>query len=463
MRINARVSHAARRKIEKKAKDQMNPVEMIIKKRDGKELSEGEIRAFIRGYTDGSIPDYQASAFLMAILCRGMSDRETTDLTLAIAESGEVISLAGIVDNAVDKHSTGGVGDKTTLIVQPILSACGVPVAKMSGRGLGFSGGTIDKLESIPGMRLDLTKEEFLSQLKQHGTVLTGQSHDLAPADGKLYALRDVTGTVPAIPLIASSIMSKKIAAGTPTILLDVKVGNGAFMDTLEKARHLANVMVAIGTMVGRNVRAELSDMNQPLGSAVGNILEVKEALTFLKGGDVPYDLRDHCVDSSIELLKMSGAAANQDEASAMVERALTSGAAYENLKKLVEIQGGNVSYLDQPEKFPVAPVLRTVTAAESGFVHEVHARTVGETSVDLGAGRMRKTDPIDHRVGILVHAKVGDAVEKGMPIFTIHADNGEKAAHAAARLQLALTIKPESAPRIPQFYGIVSATKATN
>ena len=436
----------------------MNAVDIIIKKRDGKELSKDEIRGFIRGYTDGTIPDYQASAFLMAVLCCGMTDRETTDLTLAIAESGEVISLQGVVENAVDKHSTGGVGDKTTLIVQPILSACGVPVAKMSGRGLGFSGGTIDKLESIPGMRQDLTKEEFLTQLKQYRTVLTGQSHDLAPADGKLYALRDVTGTVPAIPLIASSIMSKKIAAGTPTILLDVKVGNGAFMDTIEKARHLATVMVAIGTMIGRTVRAELSDMNQPLGSAVGNILEVKEALAFLKNEPVPYDLHDHCVDSSAELLEMSGAAANRAEAKGMVERVLTSGAAYENLKKLVEIQHGDVSYLDHPEKFPVAPVIRTIPAEESGFVHEVHARTVGETSVDLGAGRMRKTDPIDHRVGILVHAKVGDTVEKGAPLFTIHADSDEKAALAAERLRAAVTIKAEAAARIPQFYGLVSA-----
>ena len=328
----------------------MNAVEIIVKKRDGEPLSREEIKFFIDGYTAGKIPDYQASALAMAILCRGMNDRETADLTMAIAESGEVLSLDGVVDIAVDKHSTGGVGDKTTLIVQPIVSACGVPVAKMSGRGLGFSGGTIDKLESIPGMRLDLTKEEFLAQLKKYHTVLSGQSGDLAPADGKLYALRDVTGTVPALPLIASSVMSKKIAAGTPVILLDVKVGDGAFMETIEKARRLAGVMVAIGTQIGRKVYAELTDMNQPLGAAVGNILEVKESIAFLKGEPVPSDLYEHCVKSSATLLEMAGAAATSEDALAQVRRALSSGAAFESLKKLVSLQGGDISYLDSPQ-----------------------------------------------------------------------------------------------------------------
>lgn len=374
----------------------MNAVEIIVKKRDGEPLSREEIKFFIDGYTAGKIPDYQASALAMAILCRGMNDRETADLTMAIAESGEILSLDGVVDVAVDKHSTGGVGDKTTLIVQPIVSACGVPVAKMSGRGLGFSGGTIDKLESIPGMRLDLTKEEFLAQLKKYHTVLSGQSGDLAPADGKLYALRDVTGTVPALPLIASSVMSKKIAAGTPVILLDVKVGDGAFMETIEKARRLAGVMVAIGTQIGRKVYAELTDMNQPLGAAVGNILEVKESIAFLKGEPVPSDLYEHCVKSSATLLEMAGAAATSEDALALVRRALSSGAAFESLKKLVSLQGGDISYLDSPEKFPAAPIVRTVTADRAGYVHAIRARIVGEASVALDAGRITKSDAID-------------------------------------------------------------------
>lgn len=437
----------------------MNAVEIIVKKRDGEPLSREEIKFFIDGYTAGKIPDYQASALAMAILCRGMNDRETADLTMAIAESGEVLSLDGVVDIAVDKHSTGGVGDKTTLIVQPIVSACGVPVAKMSGRGLGFSGGTIDKLESIPGMRLDLTKEEFLAQLKKYHTVLSGQSGDLAPADGKLYALRDVTGTVPALPLIASSVMSKKIAAGTPVILLDVKVGDGAFMETIEKARRLAGVMVAIGTHIGRKVYAELTDMNQPLGAAVGNILEVKESIAFLKGEPVPSDLYEHCVKSSATLLEMAGAAATSEDALAQVRRALSSGAAFESLKKLVSIQGGDISYLDSPEKFPAAPIVRTVTAGRAGYVHAIRARTVGEASVSLDAGRVTKGDAIDRRVGIVVHLKVGDPVEKGQPIFTIHANSEAKAERAAVNLIQAISIQDGPRDRYPQFYGLITGS----
>lgn len=437
----------------------MNAVEIIVKKRDGEPLSREEIKFFIDGYTAGKIPDYQASALAMAILCRGMNDRETADLTMAIAESGEVLSLDGVVDIAVDKHSTGGVGDKTTLIVQPIVSACGVPVAKMSGRGLGFSGGTIDKLESIPGMRLDLTKEEFLAQLKKYHTVLSGQSGDLAPADGKLYALRDVTGTVPALPLIASSVMSKKIAAGTPVILLDVKVGDGAFMETIEKARRLAGVMVAIGTQIGRKVYAELTDMNQPLGAAVGNILEVKESIAFLKGEPVPSDLYEHCVKSSATLLEMAGAAATSEDALAQVRRALSSGAAFESLKKLVSLQGGDISYLDSPEKFPAAPIVRTVTAGRAGYVHAIRARIVGEASVALDAGRITKSDAIDRRVGILVHSKVGDPVEKGQPIFTIHANSEAKAERAAANLIQAISIQDGLRDRYPQFYGLITGS----
>lgn len=435
----------------------MNVVDTIIKKRDGKELSAAEITDFIQGYTEGRIPDYQASALMMAILCRGMNDRETADLTMAIAHSGAVLSLDGIADNAVDKHSTGGVGDKTTLIVQPIVTACGIPVAKMSGRGLGFSGGTIDKLESIPNIKLDLSKDEFLTHLKQYHTVLSGQSSDLAPADGLLYALRDVTGTVPALPLIASSIMSKKIAAGTPTILLDVKVGVGAFMETIEKARRLAEVMVGIGAHIGRKVYAELTDMNQPLGSAVGNILEVREAIAFLKDEPVAPDIYEHCVTSSAILLEMAGAAKDRNDAEARVKAALASGAAFESFKKLVEVQGGDSSYLDHPGKFPAAPIIREVHAERDGWLHEINARTVGETSVSLGAGRVKKTDSIDRRVGIIVHHKVGDFVEKGAAIFTVHANSEEKFERAAANLLTAVRIEDEKRDPLPQFYGLVT------
>ena len=434
----------------------MNAVDIIIKKRDGKALSTEEIRFFIDGYTRDEIPDYQAAAWAMAVLCKGMTEKETADLTVAMAESGETLDLDGAVHVAVDKHSTGGVGDKTTLIVQPIVTACGLAVAKMSGRGLGFSGGTIDKLESIPGIKLDLTKEEFLQQLKDHKTVLSGQSVDLAPADGKLYALRDVTGTVPAMPLIASSIMSKKIAAGTHLILLDVKVGNGAFMETLDQARTLAELMVSIGKQAGRTVKAELSDMNQPLGSAVGNILDVKEAIAFLKGEPVPHDLYDHCIESSAQLLLMGKIQPTLDECRALAISSVKDGSAFESLRKLIGLQHGDTSYIDHPEKFLLAPVIRTIFSPAKGWVKEVNARKVGETSVLLGAGREKKSDTIDHRVGILVHQKVGEYIEKGAPLFTIHANSEQDFEQAAARLAEACVLSQEKVKPLPQFYGIV-------
>ncbi|HOR56048.1 MAG TPA: thymidine phosphorylase [Flexilinea sp.] len=434
----------------------MNAVDIIIKKRDSKALTDEEIRFFIDGYTEGKIPDYQAAAWAMAVLCRGMTARETTALTRAMAESGEMVSLKGIADIAVDKHSTGGVGDKTTLIVQPIVTACGLPVAKMSGRGLGFSGGTIDKFESIPGMRLNLSKEEFLNQLKQYGTVLSGQSADLAPADGKLYALRDVTGTVPSIPLIASSIMSKKIAAGTPLILLDVKVGNGAFMETLEKAEKLARLMVSIGKKFGRTVKAELTDMNQPLGYAVGNALEVQEAVRMLRGEKSAPDLYEHCIESSALMIKMGRKAKSVDEARHMAEDAIHTGKALESLKLLVRLQGGDVSYIDDLAKFPKAPIIRDLYARSDGWLSEINARMVGEASVLLGAGRVTKADRIDHRVGIIVHHKVGDPIKKGMPLFTVHANNEEKLNQAAELLNNACKYSESEVEKLPQFYGLI-------
>lgn len=433
----------------------MRAVDIIIKKRDRAELTGDEIDFFIDGLTHGSIPDYQASAWAMAVLLNGMTERETTDLTLAMAHSGETLDLTGVVPIAVDKHSTGGVGDKTTLVVEPIVASCGLPVGKMSGRGLGFSGGTLDKMESIPGYRTNLTREEFLHQLKQIGLVLTGQSGDLAPADGKLYALRDVTGTVPSIPLIASSIMSKKIAAGAQAIVLDVKVGVGAFMETLEDARRLAALMVAIGRLSGRKTVALLSDMNQPLGEAVGNALEVREAIDTLHGGG-PADFREHCLIVASHMLNLGQKAPNLQFARQMAEEALESGQAWTLFRQLVHAQGGDLAYVDDPERLPRAALVETVSAARAGYLSGINAREVGETSVELGAGRARKEDPIEHSVGIVIHHKVGDRVEKGQPLFTIHANDPAKLKKARARLLAAHQWSDSSCDPLPLFYGVI-------
>ena len=433
----------------------MRAVDIIIKKREGEELSRSEIEFFIDGFTRGEIPDYQASAWAMAVLLRGMTERETTDLTMAMAHSGETLDLTGVVPIAVDKHSTGGVGDKTTLVVEPVVAACGLPVGKMSGRGLGFSGGTLDKMESIPGYRTNLSREEFIEQLRTEGLVLTGQSGDLAPADGKLYALRDVTGTVPSIPLIASSIMSKKIAAGAQAIVLDVKIGLGAFMENLEEGRVLARTMVAIGALSGRKVVALLSDMNQPLGWAVGNALEVREALNALRGSG-PEDFREHCLVAAAHMQVVGRKAANLDTARTMAESALESGRALESFRRLVQAQGGDVRYVDEPDRLPQAPLIETVPASRAGYLLGINAREVGETSVELGAGRARKEDPIDHAVGIEIHHKVGDSVEAGQPLFTIHANDAAKLAAAKTRLLAAHQWSTEPVQPLPLFYDVI-------
>ena len=433
----------------------MRAVDIIIKKRDGQELTSEEIQFFIKGFTDGTIPDYQASAWAMAVMLNGMSDRETTDLTLAMAHSGEMLDLSSAVEIAIDKHSTGGVGDKTTLVVGPIAAACGLPVGKMSGRGLGFSGGTLDKMESIPGYRCDLSQEEFLTQLREHKIVLTGQSADLAPADGKMYALRDVTGTVPSMPLIASSVMSKKIAAGAHAIVLDVKLGEGAFMTNLEDAQQLARIMVAIGQLSGRRVVALLSDMNQPLGEAVGNALETREAIDTLRGGG-PADFREHCLVVASHMLVLGQRAQNLQAARQMAEEALQDGRALEFFRTLVRQQGGDVSYVDQPEKLPMANLVETVRAAHSGWLKTVHAREIGETAVELGAGRAKKGDPIDYGVGIIVHHKVGDRLEMGDPLFTIYASDASRMAAARQRLQAAIEWSDTACEPLPLFYGVV-------
>ena len=430
----------------------MRAVDIIIKKRDKKELTSQEIDFFVNGFTKGDIPDYQASAFAMAVMLNGMTSFETADLTLAMAHSGQVLDLSKVVDIAVDKHSSGGVGDKTSISVMPMVAACGLPVGKMSGRGLGFSGGTLDKLESIPGYRVDLTPDEFKQQLKEKGIVLTGQSLDLAPADGKMYALRDVTGTVPSMPLIASSIMCKKIASGVQAIVLDVKVGLGAFMETLDKARELAELMVDIGRLAGRKTVALLSDMNQPLGSAVGNTLEVIEAIELLRGR-APKDYYEHCLHVTAHVLLLGKRAKDLEEGRAMAEKSIADGSALEKLRVLVHAQSGDVSCIDNVSKFERAKYVEVVNAPRSGFISQVHARIVGEASVALGAGRSKKSDPVDHAVGFLIHKKVGDKVEAGEPLFEIHANDDAKLADARKAVLSAHGFSDEFVSPLPLFY----------
>jgi len=381
-----------------------------------------------------------------------MTSYETADLTMAMAHSGEVLDLSSVVDVAIDKHSSGGVGDKTSISVMPIVAACGLPVGKMSGRGLGFSGGTIDKLESIPGYRVDLTPDEFKQQLKNVGIVLTGQSLDLAPADGKLYALRDVTGTVRSMPLIASSIMSKKLASGVQAIVLDVKTGLGAFMETLDEARTLANLMVDIGKLAGRDVIALLSDMNQPLGCAVGNSLEVIEAIETLQGGG-PEDFRAHCLHVSAHMLVLGKRAKTVEEGRALAEKSIADGSAFQKLRILVNAQDGDVSFIDDTSKFPRAKFVEVVKAPRNGNISQVHARVVGEAAVALGAGRAKKSDPVDHAVGFVIHTKVGDQVKEGDPLFTVHADAEDKLTEAIASVLGAYSFTDDIVEPLPLFY----------
>jgi pyrimidine-nucleoside phosphorylase len=430
----------------------MRAVDVITKKRDGAELSTEEIEFFVQGYTRGEIPDYQAAAWLMTVYLHGMSDRETHDLTLAMAHSGAELDLKDVAPFVVDKHSTGGVGDKVSLVVAPLVAACGVPVAKMTGRGLGFTGGTVDKLESIPGYRTDLSVEEFKAQLDKIGIVLTGQTADLAPADRKLYALRDVTATVASIPLIVSSIMSKKIAAGADAIVLDVKTGNGAFMKTEEAAEALAKAMVRLGSHVGRRVAALISDMNQPLGWQVGNAMEVREAISTLHEGG-PADFREHCMIVAAEMLMLTGKAADANAALTLALETLSSGAAWHRFRDMVEAQGGDVRYIEEPELLPKARLVEPVLAPRSGYLSAVNAAEIGMAVVTLGGGRERKGDPIDHSVGVIVHYKVGDLVQKGAPLFTVHANDAGKLAVARERVLAAHTFSDSPVNRLPLFY----------
>ncbi len=433
----------------------MRAIDVIEKVRDGRELTKEEIDYFVHGIADNTIPDYQISAWAMAVLLNGLTERETTDLTLAMANSGEVLDLSGVVEIAVDKHSTGGVGDKTTLVVEPVVAACGLPVGKMSGRGLGFSGGTLDKLESIPGYRTNLSRTEFLNQLKTLGIVLTGQTGDLAPADGRLYSLRDVTGTVQSIPLIAASVMSKKIAAGAQVIVLDVKVGHGAFMRDLESARELAQLMVSIGTLSGRKVTAILSDMNQPLGHAVGNALEVKEAIETLHGKG-PADFREHCLLIASHMLTLAGKFPDLLAARRQVELTISNGKAWKMFRELVRAQGGDVDFVDHPERLPHSPLCEMVNSPVDGYIAEINAQTVGEVSVVMGAGRAKKGDPINYGVGLKVFRKVGDFVTKGQPLFEVHAQDSATMEYAKEKVINAISWSPQAVMPLPLFYDVI-------
>ena len=424
--------------------------DLIAKKRDGGELSGDEIRFMIDGYVRGDIADYQMSAMCMAILWRGMSDRETLDLTMAMMHSGDVVDLSSIKGIKADKHSTGGVGDKTSLILCPMVAACGLRVAKMSGRGLGHTGGTLDKLESFPGYNISIGEKRFLDNVNRIGIAIMGQTADLVPADKKLYALRDVTGTVPSIPLIVSSIMSKKLASGTDVIVLDVKCGSGAFMKTEAQAHELARGLTRIGKLAGRKCAAVITDMNQPLGCAVGNALEVKEAISVLRG-ETKGDLLELCLTLGSCLLIGAGYTEDEDTARQKLQEAIDSGRALKKLAELVEAQDGDAHDVYDTARLPLAPVQLEVPSESAGYVSHIECEKVGLISMHLGGGRAAKEDSIDLSVGLVLHKKVGDKVEMGESLATIHASTMEKAQAAANSLRACCTFSDTPVQR-PQL-----------
>ncbi|WP_069999009.1 pyrimidine-nucleoside phosphorylase [Cellulosilyticum sp. I15G10I2] len=436
----------------------MRMYDLIMKKRNGKALSEKEIRYIIEGYVTGSIPDYQMSAFLMAVYFKGMTDEETAIMTDAVARSGDMVDLSGIAGIKVDKHSTGGVGDKTTLIIAPIAAACGVKVAKMSGRGLGHTGGTIDKMEAIPGIKTSLTQEEFFDVVNQTGLSVIGQSGNITPADKKLYALRDVTATVDSIPLIAVSIMSKKLAAGSDCILLDVKTGSGAFMKTLEESIKLAECMVAIGENSGRKTAALITDMDRPLGNNIGNSLEVIEAVETLKGNG-PEDLTEVCLSLAANMLYLGG----KGELSAcmeMAKEAIQTGKALENLIAMVEAQGGDASVIKDPLKFEKAALSYEVKAPKSGYITYMDTEACGIASMMLGAGRETKDSVLDYAAGIILVHKTGDYVEEGAVLATLYAGKKELFESAGAQFIEAVTITDQKTKKEPLIFARIEKGK---
>ncbi len=433
----------------------MRMYDIIMKKRNGGELSKEEIEFFIEGYTKGEIPDYQVSALMMAIYFQKMTEEETLALTMAMADSGDRLDLSGIRGIKVDKHSTGGVGDKTSLALAPMVAACGIPVAKMSGRGLGHTGGTIDKLESFPGFTTALTTQRFIENVNRVGIAIMGQTADLAPADKKLYALRDVTATVDNLSLIASSIMSKKLAAGADAIVLDVKTGSGAFMKQEADAKALAEEMVKIGKNAGRRTTAVISDMDQPLGFAVGNALEVREAIETLEGHG-PADFLELCLTLGSQMLIAGGKAENTREAEAALRAVIADGSALKKLAEFVEAQGGDNNVVYHPELLPRAAIVLPVPAPESGYLSRIVCDEVGICSLILGGGRETKESEIDLSVGLILRKKVGDYVEAGEPLAMIHANDEEKAAQARERYLKACAIAGEAPERTAFIKGIV-------
>ena len=421
----------------------MRMIDIIEKKRDGKSLSKEEIEFFIKGYTEGDIPDYQASSLAMAIFFQDMNEEERAALTMAMVNSGDVIDLSKVNGIKVDKHSTGGVGDTTTLVLAPLVAAVGVPVAKMSGRGLGHTGGTIDKLESIDGFHVEISEADFIKLVNEDQVAVIGQTDNLTPADKKLYALRDVTGTVNSIPLIASSIMSKKIAAGADAIVLDVKTGNGAFMKTLEDAEALAHAMVSIGNNVGRNTMAIISDMSQPLGRAIGNALELKEAIDTLNGQG-PEDLTELVLTLGSQMVVLAERASTLEEARQLLNEAIENGSALDKFKTFLENQGGDASVVDSPELLPTAEYQIDYKAKSSGVVSELIANEIGVASMMLGAGRQTKEDDIDLSVGIVLNKKVGDNVNEGESLLTIHS-NRENVDDVIKKLDESIEIKAQA------------------
>ena len=434
----------------------MNAIDLIRHKRDGGALSSDEIEWLVQAYTAGDVADYQMAAFLMAVVWRGMNAAETVALTLAQLRSGEELRVRDVISPVADKHSTGGVGDKVTLAAAPLIAACGLPVAKMSGRGLGHTGGTVDKLESVAGLRTALGSREFLDILAKHGLALSAQSSELAPADGKMYALRDVTATVDSIPLIAASIMSKKLAVGPSHLLLDVKVGSGAFMKTQADARRLAETMARIGQDAGVRTTAALTAMDQPLGRAIGNALEMAEAVQILQG-EGPEDVTEICLHETALLLAMAGIVRDEVEGHARAERAVRDGSGLAKLAEVIAAQGGDARMIERPELLPAAPHREDTSAPRSGYIAAIDAERLGMASVRLGAGRLRKGDPIDHAVGLYLWAKVGDAVEAGEPILQTHARTAEDARSIRDELLAAYTFADEPPATQPLLLETIS------
>ena len=434
----------------------MNMVDLITKKKLSKPLTDEEIAYFVQGAANGSIPDYQLAAMLMAIRLNGMDSRETTTLTLAMTRSGDVADLSAIPGVKIDKHSTGGVGDTTTLILAPLVAACGVPVAKMSGRGLGHTGGTLDKMESIPGLTVSLTEDAFIRQVQEKGIAVIGQTGSLAPADKTLYALRDVTATVDSLPLIASSIMSKKLASGADAIVLDVKTGSGAIMQTLEESIQLGEALVSIGTLAGKPVTAIVTDMAQPLGTHVGNALEVKEAIDVL-AGRTKGDLLEVALLLGSHMLLLAGAADTADAAKAMLIDALESGRGLDKLRDMIEAQGGDPAVCDDVTLLPQANVVRPIACGVNGYAAAMDAAALGLAAQAMGAGRRQKTDVIDYSVGFVLHARIGDQVSPETPLATLYARSEADADAAEAAIRAAITFSESPVPRIPLCHAVIT------